>query len=663
MNKNNLRITRGALLALLVVGASMLALGPAQATRSPPTCTLNQASVAIGLTPDTIKSGDTVLYAVIVQNTITNGCDWLGTNVTFSPPAADGNPGTALTLATGVNLPNNQSPDSGVCFYAPGAQSLCGTLTTQISNANLNQTVIVNSDVTAATAAAASTCFGCVQTGTVNSSGNAAVTNSVAVINPNTTLTKTANVTIGLAPLTVLYTYNETNNGIEPPGTNLADLSNVFVTDDTCVSPSFVSGDTNSDGILNVGETWTFTCTQTYATPGIFTNTANASGSLSSLLPPNLANLQITYPAYPSEQAKATVTVISPGINLTKTPNVEKTDNVTAVTYTYVVGNNGTEVLTNVVVTDNIFGSIGGPITLNPGDSQTFTKTTTLTSNTTNIATATGNYTSGSVSGQVTATATAFVRVINPSISVNKSCAPKNQTAPGTITWTIVTTNTGDATLSNVTLLDSDSTVGTIVIGTLAPGESNTTTVTETNLAAGSYSNTVTATGDDQLGTPVSATSQDTCTVIPPPPTPALGRITGGGSVFYNVSDGTQVEVRVTKGYELHCNASKLPNNFEVNWNKSKFHLENLTNAICVNDTSFSPKPPRAPFDTYYGNGTGRLDGVPGATAAWKLTDKGEPGKNDTVAIQIWDVNGTLVLNVPENLVHNGNNQAHAGDP
>jgi len=131
-------------------------------------------------------------------------------------------------------------------------------------------------------------------------------------------------------------------------------------------------------------------------------------------------------------------------------------------------------------------------------------------------------------------------------------------------------------------------------------------------------------------------------------------RMTGGGSVF------TKNPGRVTHGFELHCDASKLPNRLEVNWDKgNKFHLENLTSAVCVDDPNLDEEQPVAGFDTYKGKGTGRYNGVSGATAEWKFTDDGEPGTTDHVKLEIKDVSNVVVLSV-SGLLDRGNHQAHA---
>ena len=141
--------------------------------------------------------------------------------------------------------------------------------------------------------------------------------------------------------------------------------------------------------------------------------------------------------------------------------------------------------------------------------------------------------------------------------------------------------------------------------------------------------------------------------VPPPGVNPALGRMTGGGSVF--TSDGT----RVTHGFELHCNIKNTPNNLEVNWGPGNdFHLDTLTAAVCFNDPSISADPPAAGFNTLIGSGTGSYNGVTGAAAQFTFTDAGEPGTKDFAKIVV-KVGTTTVLSVSGNLDH-GNQQAHA---
>ncbi len=137
-------------------------------------------------------------------------------------------------------------------------------------------------------------------------------------------------------------------------------------------------------------------------------------------------------------------------------------------------------------------------------------------------------------------------------------------------------------------------------------------------------------------------------------PAITTGNMTGGGSITDTI--GTP-STRVTHGFELQCNATQTPNNLEVNWAKGKFHLENLTSASCTDDPKITPNPPAAGFNTYTGKGTGKLNGVSGATIEFTFTDAGEPGNHDTAKIVI-KTGSTTVLSVSGNL-NTGNQQAH----
>lgn len=137
------------------------------------------------------------------------------------------------------------------------------------------------------------------------------------------------------------------------------------------------------------------------------------------------------------------------------------------------------------------------------------------------------------------------------------------------------------------------------------------------------------------------------------------GRMTGGGSVF------TDSGMRVTHGFELHCDWNRKPNNLEINEHPGgtaggRYHLEKLEYAECYDDPSINPFPPAAPFDTYYGRGTGRYNGQPGYYAEWIFTDAGEPGTEDKIRyLTIKDANGYTVLYVTEKKLTFGNHQAH----
>jgi hypothetical protein len=116
------------------------------------------------------------------------------------------------------------------------------------------------------------------------------------------------------------------------------------------------------------------------------------------------------------------------------------------------------------------------------------------------------------------------------------------------------------------------------------------------------------------------------------------GRMTGGGRVNHPAG------FHVTHGFELYCitlggggTMDLGPNNLEVNWDAGNhWHLEDLTKGGCDDEPRWDPRPPRAPIDVYYGAGYGRLNGVSGAFACWRLVDDGEPGTNDLFGFRVW---------------------------
>ncbi|MBC2698271.1 MAG: hypothetical protein HF974_08055 [ANME-2 cluster archaeon] len=133
---------------------------------------------------------------------------------------------------------------------------------------------------------------------------------------------------------------------------------------------------------------------------------------------------------------------------------------------------------------------------------------------------------------------------------------------------------------------------------------------------------------------------------------PAKGRMTEEGSVFTNDN------ARVTLGFEIHCDLRK-PNNLQVIWpDGNKFHMPELTYVIYTDDPKTNLKLPVVPFDTFTGEGTGRFNGVEGATINYIFVDQGEPDNFDTVWILIFDKHEQEVLNVEGSMKY-GNLQAH----
>ena len=101
----------------------------------------------------------------------------------------------------------------------------------------------------------------------------------VDIIAPAIAIAKTSDVPIAGPNQTVVYTMVITNAGDTP-------LHDVVVSDPLCDSVEFVGGDTNTDGILDLSEAWTYTCSAVLFEPvplgtvvSPVDNTATASGT------------------------------------------------------------------------------------------------------------------------------------------------------------------------------------------------------------------------------------------------------------------------------------------------------------------------------------------------------------------------------------------------
>jgi hypothetical protein len=136
---------------------------------------------------------------------------------------------------------------------------------------------------------------------------------SIAVIHPETVLTKTANPAAGSIPLKVTYTFTEKNVSTDPTPTLRAKdvITTVAVTDTTGCSPTFK---TSSGGTppattakLQVGATWTYTCSQTFSTAGSFTDHAVGTGVAGDR---RQAGTPASLGAPANETAQATVTTL-----------------------------------------------------------------------------------------------------------------------------------------------------------------------------------------------------------------------------------------------------------------------------------------------------------------------------------------------------------------
>jgi uncharacterized repeat protein (TIGR01451 family) len=122
----------------------------------------------------------------------------------------------------------------------------------------------------------------------------------------------------------------------------------------------------------------------------------------------------------------------------------------------------------------------------------------------TNVAVATGTPPSGAdVSDDDDARV--VIRVPHPALTIVKSPKSQEVSVGGTATFQITVTNTGDVSLTNVTVTDASSPDCNRSLGTLDPGQSVTYTCTRANVTA-AFDNVAVATATPPVGSNVSAT-------------------------------------------------------------------------------------------------------------------------------------------------------------
>ncbi|MDC8001477.1 hypothetical protein POV26_10530, partial [Aequorivita todarodis] len=328
---------------------------------------------------------------------------------------------------------------------------------------------------------------------------------------------------------TIDYKFVVTNDGD-------VDISNVVITDPLFLAPNpvvpivLVSGD-NGDGILNVGEIWTFnatyTITQSDIDAGSVVNTAEVNGG--SVLGPVDTATSNTVTVLICQTAK---------IALIKIGSYDGTDPTTGncisapgdeISYTFSVKNTGNVTLNNVMVTDAGVTVSGGPISLAPGqeDTTTFTASYTITQADidagmySNQALATGtpqngpDITDDSDNNSYTEDDPTIVTICNfPCIDIIKigsyiGTDPSGNciSAPGdVITYTFKVLNTGNVTMTNVIVTDPLVAVVGGPIASMAPGVEDTTTftasytITQEDIDAGQFTNQAKVTGTPPTG-------------------------------------------------------------------------------------------------------------------------------------------------------------------
>ncbi|RLI49132.1 MAG: hypothetical protein DRP09_20900, partial [Candidatus Thorarchaeota archaeon] len=210
----------------------------------------------------------------------------------------------------------------------------------------------------------------------------------------------------------------------------------------------------------------------------------------------------------------ATVYGLCPGINIVKDVNRSIIHPGETVTYTYTITNTGNCNLTNLIINDDkiptinyINGDTNNNNWLDTNETWTYQATTNPTNNITNTANITAEDQLGK---KVYDRDTTTVTVIHPDIKVVKTVSPNKIHSGDTVTYNITVTNTGDCILIvNIT----DNILGIIATGVTLPAGSNISYHPTSNPTE-DVTNTVNATGTDELGKKVYDEDTATVTVI-----------------------------------------------------------------------------------------------------------------------------------------------------
>ncbi|WP_407557919.1 beta strand repeat-containing protein, partial [Winogradskyella sp. 4-2091] len=342
----------------------------------------------------------------------------------------------------------------------------------------------------------------------------------------------------------ITYTFTITNTG------NVS-INSITITDDLLggdiTSSLTLTGDTNTNGLLDPTETWIFTApdytiTQANVDAGNITNNVTASG----LQPDGTTAVQAT-DTYVIDANNPDVTLCNDGgINIVKTASSSTTGCVgegDLITYTFTVTNTGDVSINSITITDDLLGgNITSSLTLT-GDTNTndlldptetwiftapdytITQANVDAGNITNNVTADGLQPDGTTA--VAATDTYVIDASNTDvtlcndggINIVKSASSSTTGCVGEgdlITYTFTVTNTGNVSINSITITD-DLLGGDITSSLTLTGDTNTNglldptetwiftapdyTITQANVDAGNITNNVTADGLQPDGT------------------------------------------------------------------------------------------------------------------------------------------------------------------
>ncbi|WP_410631117.1 CshA/CshB family fibrillar adhesin-related protein [Amycolatopsis sp. cmx-4-83] len=413
---------------------------------------------------------------------------------------------------------------------APGAAQTCRA-TYPVTQADIDAGAVENTAVAHGTPPRATE-----PTSSEPSSAKVTATRSAAL-----TLAKSADpATVASAGEPVRYSFTVENTGT-------VTLTGVAITETAFSGSGRLSAVTCPPGSAVLVPGQVVTCTADYAVTqadldaGRITNSATAAGTP----PPGL-------PTVTTPPATAVVTAVG-GAALTLVKSVEPATVAGAgetVTYRFAVTNTGNRTLTALSVRETAFGGTGpAPVvecpsrTLAPGQAQTCTAVYTLTQADadTGAVTNTAEAIGSGPGGEPVTSAPSRAKVTvpgEPGLSLVKSADPADDghfRAGQTVTYSFVVTNTGNRTLTAVTVRETafsgtgrlsplSCPGGGATVAALAPGEQAVCAaayvLTQSDVDAGKVVNTAVATGTPPQGDP--PVSDPSTVVVPTPPDAAL---------------------------------------------------------------------------------------------------------------------------------------------
>ena len=249
----------------------------------------------------------------------------------------------------------------------------------------------------------------------------------------------------------VTWTYVVTNDGDAPIG-------NVAVTDDHGVTVTMDEGDVNADGMLDLGETWTYSA-HGIAVAGPYVTVGSVTGDVDGI-PVADADVAHHFGAVPSVAIEAAINGedadTAPGLYvLVGDP----------VTWTYALTNDGNVTLTDVSVTTDPAITVDCPAS-------------TLAADEAMICTASGTATEGPQQSLASVEVSHYfgaAPAVDLELAINDADAdvPPGPEVPvgDPVTWTYTVANTGNVDLTDVTIEDTQHGVVCVSAGPLPAGD------------------------------------------------------------------------------------------------------------------------------------------------------------------------------------------------